>query len=120
VSIFAPFALLGKLIWWIPGRLSIWIADKTVTRIDFYTSVLSGVVGVLGLIWWGVILSISYSCIGSLAFPLAIVWPLLCYVYMQWEERKTNFFALLHMRQMKKNHSSKFTELTEQRSRLLL
>ncbi|MEY5045508.1 MAG: hypothetical protein RL713_733 [Bacteroidota bacterium] len=119
VSIFAPFALLGKLIWWIPGRLSIWIADKTVTRIDFYTSVLSGVVGVLGVIWWGVILSISYSCIGSLAFPLAIVWPLLCYVYMQWEERKTNFFALLHMRQMKKNHSSKFTELTEQRSRLL-
>jgi 1-acyl-sn-glycerol-3-phosphate acyltransferase len=119
VCIFAPFALLGKLIWWIPGRLSIWIADKTVTRIDFYTSVLSGILGVLGLIWWVVILFISYSYIGSLAFPLAFVWPLLCYVYLQWKERKTDFFALLRIQQMNKNHSNKLTELTEHRSRLL-
>lgn len=119
ICLLAPFALLGKLIWWIPGRLSIWIANKTVTRIDFYTSVLSGVVGVLGLIWWVVMLSISFSCIGSLAFSLVVVWPLLCYVYMQWEERKTDFFALLRIQQMKKNQPNKLAELIELRNRLM-
>jgi 1-acyl-sn-glycerol-3-phosphate acyltransferase len=115
----APFALLGKLIWWIPGKLSIWIADKTVTRIDFYTSVLSGVVGVLGLIWWGLLISISYSCIGILAFPLSLVWPLLCYIYMQWEERKSDFIALMGARKMIKKLPAQIVELIELRSRIM-
>ena len=115
----APFALLGKLIWWIPGKLSIWIADKTVTRIDFYTSVLSGVVGVLGLIWWGLLISVSYSCIGILAFPLSLVWPLLCYIYMQWEERKTDFIALMGARKMIKKLPAQIVELIELRSRIM-
>lgn len=119
VYFLAPFALLGKLIWWIPGKLSIWIADKTVTRIDFYTSVLSGVVGVLGLIWWGVLISISYSCLGSLAFPLSLVWPLLSYIYVQWEERKTDFIALLRTRKMMKKQPTQIVELIELRSRIM-
>jgi len=119
VYFLVPFALLGKLIWWIPGKLSIWIADKTVTRIDFYTSVLSGVVGVFGLIWWGVLISISYSCLGILAFPLSLVWPLLCYIYVQWEERKTDFIALLRTRKMMKKQPNQIVELIELRSRIM-
>lgn len=119
VYFLAPLALLGKLIWWLPGKLSIWIADKTVTRIDFYTSVLSGVVGVLGLIWWGLLIGMSYSCIGSLAFPLSLIWPLLCYIYIQWEERKTDFIALLHARKMMKKLPAQIVELIELRNRIM-
>lgn len=119
VYFLAPFALLGKLIWWIPGKLAIWIADKTVTRIDFYTSVLSGVVGVLGLIWWGLLISMSYSCIGGLAFPLSLVWPLLCYIYMHWEERKTDFMALMRARKMMKKMPTQTLELIALRIRIM-
>jgi hypothetical protein len=119
VYFLAPFAFLGKLIWWLPGRLSIWIANKTVTRIDFYTSVLSGVLGVLGLIWWGLLIGMSYSCIGNLAFPLSLVWPLLCYIYMQWEERKTDFIALLHARKMMKKLPAQIVELIQLRNRIM-
>lgn len=119
VYFLAPFALLGKLIWWLPGRLSIRIANKTVTRIDFYTSVLSGVVGVIGLIWWGLLISLTYCYMDILVFSLAVISPLLCYVYMQWEQRQTDFFAVMHVRKTKKNHPAKIVELIEQRSRIM-
>jgi 1-acyl-sn-glycerol-3-phosphate acyltransferase len=50
-----PVFIAGFLI----GALPLWasrrIADKTVTRIDFFTSVHSGVLGFAGLIWWALI-----------------------------------------------------------------
>jgi 1-acyl-sn-glycerol-3-phosphate acyltransferase len=115
----APFALLGKLIWWIPGRISIWIANKTVTRIDFYTSVLSGILGVLGILWWIFLISISWAYLGNLVLPLTLILPLLCYLYMQWEERKTDFFALQRINKMKNNHPRKIIEMIEQRSKIM-
>ena len=115
----APFALLGKLIWWIPGRISIWIANKTVTRIDFYTSVLSGIMGVLGILWWVFLISISWAYLGNLVLPLTLILPLLCYLYMQWEERKTDFFALQRINKMKNNHPRKIIEMIEQRSKIM-
>jgi 1-acyl-sn-glycerol-3-phosphate acyltransferase len=119
VYILAPFALLGKLIWWLPGKLSIGIADKTVTRIDFYTSVLSGVAGVLGLIWWGMLISLSYSYMNNLAIVFAIISPLFCYVYIQWEKRKTDLFGLLRVYKLKKKQPAQVSELLEQRIRLV-
>jgi hypothetical protein len=115
----APFALLGKLIWWMPGRISIWIANKTVTRIDFYTSVLSGIMGVLGILWWIFLISISWAYLGNLVLPLTLILPLLCYLYMQWEERKTDFFALQRINKMKNNHPRKIIEMIEQRSKIM-
>jgi 1-acyl-sn-glycerol-3-phosphate acyltransferase len=115
----APLALLGKLIWWIPGRLSIWIANKTVTRIDFYTSVLSGILGVLGIIWWGALISLSYSYMDILVFPIAVISPLLCYIYIQWEERQTDFWALLRVRKIKKKQPGIISELIELRNKIM-
>jgi 1-acyl-sn-glycerol-3-phosphate acyltransferase len=115
----APFALFGKLIWWLPGRLSIWIANKTVTRIDFYTSVLSGILGVLGVLWWILLISVSHIYLGKVAIALAMIWPIFCYIYMQWKERKTDFFALLRVQKMKKKHPNELSQLIDLRCRII-
>ena len=53
--VFITGFLMGALPLWASRR----IADKTVTRIDFYTSVHSGVLGFAGLIWWALICIIA-------------------------------------------------------------
>jgi hypothetical protein len=119
VCFLIPFSFLGKLIWWIPGKISIWIADKTVTRIDFYTSVLSGIMGVLGFLWWILLVILSYTYLESFTYPIALFSPLWSYVYMQWEERQNDFIALIRLRKMEKNHPDKIMELKKQRSRIM-
>jgi len=115
----APFALFGKLVWWLPGRLSIWIADKTVTRVDFYTSVLSGILGFMGLLWWIFIQLIAYFSLGNLALIIAFFLPLFSYIYMQWDERQFNWFAFIRLKRLKKNQTSVVQQLIDQRSKLV-
>jgi hypothetical protein len=82
-----PFYLLGTIIWWIPGNISKWITDKTVTRIDFYTSVYNGVLGFMGLIWW-VLWQIVFWIAGLQT--LAVIMfasPLFCYAAIRWNDR---------------------------------
>lgn len=82
----SPFFALGTIIWWIPGNISKWIADKTVTRIDFYTSVYNGVLGFMGLIWW-MLWQIVFWIAGLQA--LAVIMfasPLFCYATFRWSE----------------------------------
>jgi hypothetical protein len=119
VIFLTPLALLGKLIWWLPGRLSIWIANKTVTRIDFYTSVLSGIMGVLGVLWWILLISVFYLYLGRELVPLALILPLFCYIYMQWKERQADFFALLRVRKMKQSDPERIVDLFEQRNKIM-
>jgi len=119
VIFLTPLALLGKLIWWLPGRLSIWIANKTVTRIDFYTSVLSGIMGVLGVLWWILLISVFYLYLGRELVPLALILPLFCFIYMQWKERQADFFALLRVRKMKKSDPERIVDLFEQRNKIM-
>jgi hypothetical protein len=38
---------------------------------------------------------------------------------MQWEERKTDFFALQRINKMKNNHPRKIIEMIEQRSKIM-
>jgi 1-acyl-sn-glycerol-3-phosphate acyltransferase len=119
VIFLTPLALLGKLIWWLPGRLSIWVANKTVTRIDFYTSVLSGIMGVLGVLWWILLISVFYLYLGRELVPLALILPLFCYIYMQWKERQADFFALLRVRKMKQSDPERIVDLFEQRNKIM-
>lgn len=116
----APFAIFGKLIWWLPGRLSIWIADKTVTRIDFYTSVLSGVLGFMGFLWWILIMIVANYTFGSPAVLLAIVLPLFSYIYMQWEERQKNFFAFIRLKRLRQKQALAVEQLIAQRSKIVV
>ena len=83
----SPFFALGTIIWWIPGNISKWIADKTVTRIDFYTSVYNGVLGCMGLIWW-VLWQIVFWIAGLQTLAvIMIASPLFCYVAIRWNDR---------------------------------
>lgn len=115
----APFAIFGKLIWWLPGRLSIWIADKTVTRIDFYTSVLSGVLGFMGFLWWILIMIVANYTFGSPAVLLALVLPLFGYIYMQWEDQQVNYFAFIRLKRLKKKQTKVVEQLIAQRSKIV-
>ncbi len=119
VLILAPLAIFGKIIWWLPARLSIWIADKTVTRIDFYTSVLSGVLGFMGFLWWLLLLTLTYN-IGEYYMQfISIVSPLFSYVYMQWDVLSKNTLAGIRLRKsMKINHES-IEQLIQQRNRIV-
>lgn len=115
----APFAIFGKLIWWLPGRLSIWIADKTVTRIDFYTSVLSGVLGFMGFLWWIFIIVVAFYTLGSRAVLIALVLPLFSYIYMQWEERQVNWLAFIRLRRLNKKQKKVVEQLITQRNKIV-
>lgn len=115
----APFAIFGKLVWWIPGRLSIWIADKTVTRIDFYTSVLSGVLGFMGFLWWMFIIIITYYKLGNPAVLIAIILPLFSYIYMQWVDQQVNLFALIRLQQLRKKQPKIVEQLISQRNKIV-
>lgn len=50
--LFSPFFAVGALLGAFPLWASRRIANKTVTRIDFHTSVESGVLAFTGLLWW--------------------------------------------------------------------
>jgi hypothetical protein len=97
----SPFFALGTIIWWIPGKISKWITDKTVTRIDFYTSVYNGVLGFMGLIWW-VLWQIIFWLTGQkLLWSLMFVSPVFCFVALEWiglyarQKAESHFKSLL-------------------------
>lgn len=115
----APLALFGKLIWWFPARLSVWLADKTVTRIDFYTSVLSGILGFMGFLWWVLILTVSYSLDNYTALFIAFVLPIFSYIYMQWDGRLKNIVGLIRLSRLMKVESSLVEQLAQQRNRIV-
>jgi glycerol-3-phosphate O-acyltransferase/dihydroxyacetone phosphate acyltransferase len=118
VLFFTPLAVIGKISWWLPARLSIWIADKTVTRIDFYTSVLSGVLGFTGFLWWVLLLTGTYNLGWYYMQMIVIILPLFSYIYMQWEVLYKNRLALIRLRQLKKVKYEQIEQLLQQRSRI--
>ncbi len=115
----SPLFVLGTIIWWIPGRISKWIADKTVTRIDFYTSVYNGVLGFMGLIWW-VLLQIIFLTAGlkTLSF-IMFVSPLLCYTALKWNELYALQKAIRKFRLMRISNQQQFETLGMIRDKIL-
>lgn len=96
----SPLALIGIFIWWLPGKVSTWIADKTVTREDFYTSVHCGVLGVLGVLWW--LLLFLLSLVDAFA-PLAIlilISPLFAFIAIRWQEKVKLLWSLMRLKQL--------------------
>lgn len=81
-----PLFVLGTIIWWIPGNISKRITDKTVTRIDFYTSVYNGVLGFMGLIWWMLWQIVFWMAGQKMLWLLMFASPLFCHAALQWNE----------------------------------
>ena len=119
VFFLTPLAFFGKIIWWLPARLSIWIADKTVTRIDFYTSVLSGILGFMGFLWWLVFLIVTLKFKVYVFFLVAFLLPFCSYLYIQWEEYYKNGLALIKLRQLMKANHEVIQKLIQQRKLIM-
>jgi 1-acyl-sn-glycerol-3-phosphate acyltransferase len=115
----SPFFALGTIIWWIPGKISKWITDKTVTRIDFYTSVYNGVLGFMGLIWW-VLWKIVFWMTGQkLLWFLMFVSPAFCYVALEWIDRYASQKAALHFKSLLKKDVASIDQMKQLRKEIV-
>jgi 1-acyl-sn-glycerol-3-phosphate acyltransferase len=106
LMLFSPLAMLGFLIWQLIFKLVKWIADKTVTRDDFYTSVFSGVAGVLGLIWWLILCIAALSMGTSVGFMVVAVSPIFYYFSLIWMEEFRHLQSSFKLRTLAKQQSS--------------
>jgi len=97
-----PLYFLGTIIWWIPSKIGKWITDKTVTRIDFYTSVYNGVLGFLGLIWWLIWQFVFWFAGQKMLWLLMFVSPAFCFVALEWTDRYSRQKALFHFQSLLK------------------
>lgn len=115
----SPFFALGTIIWWIPGKISKWITDKTVTRIDFYTSVYNGVLGFMGLIWW-VLWQIVFWMTGQkLLWSLMFVSPVFGYAALEWIDRYARQKAGFYFKSLHKKDAAFIEQMKELRKEIL-
>ena len=114
-----PFFFLGFIIWFIPGTVAKWITDKTVTRIDFYTSVYTGVLGVMGLLWCLVLSILGWSFFKWVGLSLAIITPLYAYLSLWWLDMLKRELAHLRYREMEAVNHHLAEELSKMRNRLI-
>jgi hypothetical protein len=88
-----PVFLLSFILNIIPIVFGKWIADKTVTRIDFYTSVANAAGGFGYFIWW-MLLIIAAAFIGNLWVWIAILTaPITLFFGIFWWETLGSFLS---------------------------
>ena len=114
----APITVFGKLVWLIPGRFSVWVANKTVTRIDFYTSVLSGVLAFMGLFWWIGVVLLAQSFFGCWSLVFTGLLPLYCYLYLDWKDKVVDHVAVRKLEKINESQPQLHRKLLEQRNQL--
>lgn len=115
----SPFFALGTIIWWIPGNISKWIADKTVTRIDFYTSVYNGVLGFMGLIWWVFWQLVFWFSGQKLLWFLMFVSPAFCFAALEWIYCYARQKAALHFKLLPKKNAACIDQMKQLRKEIL-
>lgn len=114
-----PLYLVGVIIWWIPAKLGKWIAEKTVTRIDFYTSVYNGVLGFLGLIWWLLWQMIFWAAGQKILWLLMFVSPAFCYVAIEWIECYARKKAEIHFKALHKKDAAFVGQMKQMRKEII-
>ncbi|MGL6268691.1 MAG: hypothetical protein ACRC2O_12240, partial [Chitinophagaceae bacterium] len=113
-----PFFLVSFLLNIIPLIFARWVADKTVTRIDFYTSVATAAGGFGYFIWW-VLLMIAAAFLGNTWVWMAVLSaPVLLFLGMFWWESFWNFLAHSRYLIKKWNKSTVIGELAEKRAKI--
>ncbi|MFZ9687404.1 MAG: 1-acyl-sn-glycerol-3-phosphate acyltransferase [Chitinophagaceae bacterium] len=111
--------VIGKLFWFLPGRITKWIADKTVTRIDFYTSVTAGVLAFVCLIWWISALVLSNVFHSGILTLSIFCMPVIAYFTLKWEYDYKDLAATLRARKLKNENPDLFFELFSLRNQIL-
>jgi hypothetical protein len=111
--------LFGSIFWLIPGKVAKWIADRTVTRIDFYTSVTTGVLAFLSLFWWIACTLVAFLNGWQWLTFLFVVSPLIAYSTMQWKYDFKDVTAFYNWRRLQKMHPDTAIEIAALRTDLL-
>jgi hypothetical protein len=103
------------MLWHIIYIVSKKIADNTVTREDFYTSVFCGVLGVLGFIWWITISCIALSLDIFPVFIIAVLSPLMYMLSLYWMEDWRKMLAFFRMKRFIKREKTEYDNLFKER-----
>jgi 1-acyl-sn-glycerol-3-phosphate acyltransferase len=98
-----PLFMLSSILNAVPMWLARTVADRTVTRIDFYTSVHTAAGGFIYLIWW-ILLTIVGGVIGGVAFWVTFFAPLTLFAGIRWWEASVSLFAHLRFLWAKRLH----------------
>jgi hypothetical protein len=110
-----PFILVGFFLWAIIFKITKWIADKTVTRDDFYTSVFCGIAGILGFLWWIILCGIGLLLKVKLILGILFISPLLYYFSLLWNEEIKSVLSAINMKRLKGNSKSTYLEILAMR-----
>ena len=101
--VFLPLFAIGIVLNAIPYLFGRWMADKKVTRIDFYTSVLVSVSAFGYLIWAVIWLSVAFMLNAWWLFPIILLSPLLCWFCLWWYDRYRDLFCHRQYKKLSKN-----------------
>ena len=114
-----PFFILGSLIWCIPAQLSKWIADKAVTRIDFYTSVYTGVLGWMGFLWWTAANLFLWQYETVWISWLMLLSPFFAWTARRWMDVFGNLVAVVKAKRLEQKDPEAMQQLRTSRSKLV-
>ncbi|MFZ9660614.1 MAG: 1-acyl-sn-glycerol-3-phosphate acyltransferase [Chitinophagaceae bacterium] len=116
----SPVCILGALSTWLPYFIGKFIAKKTVTRKDFYTSVLVSVCAVLYLLWFlfGLYLFLTYT--GILGIIFWLLTPYMGWYSIQWVDTYKSYIADKRFSELDKKDVELVTRLRWMRSMVLL
>ena len=87
-----PVFLLSSMLNAVPMWLARFVADRTVTRIDFYTSVHTAAGGFIYLLWW-ILLMIVGTVAGGAFTWVSIFAPVTLFAGIRWWEASVSLFA---------------------------
>lgn len=114
----SPMFLLGFLTNILPLLFGKWVADKTVTRIDFYTSVQTAAGGFAYLVWWMMLLAVAAVLGKPWFWPIALTAPLTLFAGMRWWEAFDAFVAHLRYLWVSRTSPERIAALRESRDRI--
>lgn len=112
-----PLFLVSSMLNAIPMWLARYVADRTVTRIDFYTSVHTAAGGFIYLLWW-ILLNTAGALAGGLVFWVALCAPLTLFAGMRWWEASVSLLAHLRFRLTAWRHPQRTAEILALRERI--
>jgi hypothetical protein len=115
----APIALIGFLFWHLIYFSAKWIADKTVTREDFYTSVFSGVLGVLGFIWFLILIGFALSLHNLPGLFVVLFSPFIYMLSLRWLDELHTIFSIIRLNGLKRQNKSAYENLLIARQELV-
>jgi len=111
--------VVGKAFWYLPGLITKWIADKTVTRIDFYTSVTSGVMAFVSLFWWLFWMVVVFNWNFIELKAILILMPFFAYLTMRWEYDFVDIKSDFRFKKLSQEQPVLVNELEKLRNQLL-